>query len=133
MRARLAATLAMSGDGKTMRLVANSLYEMQGGRVGRQYMRQVLMRQEQPLLSGSAIRSLGNAGEGYACDLQLFEHLHGFGELTGATVDEQDIGNRCFALLDAGIAATERLAQCSVVIARCQPVDIEPAVVALDR
>src|SRR3569623_2417680 len=89
--AGLAAPLAMAGARETVRFVADLLDEMQCRRVGRQYKRLPLLRQDQRLQSGAPRLPIRDAHDERALDLQFFQHRHGLRHMAHAADDQQDV------------------------------------------
>src|SRR5688500_9488292 len=123
----------MTRNCKPMCFVADSLNQMQGGRIGRQYRGQFLAHQEQALLTRSAVCAFRNAGDPESFDLELLEYSHRFVQLRGAAIDQQQIRHWDLALLDSSVASSERLSHRAVIIARCDVIDIEATIVGLER
>ena len=125
-----AAPLAMGGDGETMRLITDVLQQMQGRRFGFQYQFLTAAAKKQGLLPCLAADTLGDADQLHALDIQFRKHDLGLGELTLAAVDQQNIGQPRFALLQADIAAFQRLFHGGVIISGRNVLDIETPVIA---
>src|SRR5687767_3565890 len=88
---------------------------------------------EEPLLPRATVRTLGYADQRHIAEtkgLQRFVHL---GDLAEATVDEQQIRRRNFAILDASVTTLERLLESAVVVAGCDAGDVEAAIFLLER
>src|SRR5260221_9800382 len=117
----LGALGAMRADGKTMRLVAQTLHEVEYGIAwieaeGR------LARYEEALAAGIAVRPLGDRRHRDVGDAELFQHRHGDRELTGAAIDQYEIGpgaTRPLRILLEGTrqAAHQHLAHHAVIVA----------------
>src|SRR5690349_11611274 len=76
------------GDREAVRFVPDALDEVQGRRVRREYKRPVTAGQEQPLLTGTTIRALGDADDQDALHTELHERADRGLELPQTTVDE---------------------------------------------
>src|ERR1700722_1634840 len=87
----LGAPAAVSGDRKSVGLVAHSLDEVQGARIRRQQGRNDPIEREQLLLARAAVRALRDPDEPDAGDAELLEHLRRLGQLSFAPVDQQDV------------------------------------------
>ena len=90
------APLAMPGDGKAVRLIANLLQQMQGNGLRGQYdLAHAIFPQgeKQGLLPCPAADALGNADELHTGELAFIHHAAGLGQLPLAPVNQQNIGH----------------------------------------
>src|SRR6185437_7727149 len=90
---RLLAARAMRADGEAMRLIAQTLQEIEH-RVARLEAHRLLSRAEEALAPGVAVRPLGDADDGNLADTEIGQHGVGRRHLPGAAVDQQQVGPR---------------------------------------
>src|SRR5690349_24724939 len=89
---------------------------------------------EQALLSGAAIRTLGDADErDFIVEAELDEHFVHLGDLTEAAVDQQQIRRRNLTVADARVATLQRLTQRPILISRRDTRDVETPILLLQR
>src|SRR6185437_2974908 len=135
---RLLAARAMRADGEAMRLIAQTLQEIEH-RVARLEAHRLLSRAEEALAPGVAVRPLGDADDGNLADAEIGQHGVGRRHLPGAAVDQQQVGPRAAVaarvfLERAGEAPRQHLAHHGVVVAGVLYLaDVELAVGVLDE
>src|SRR6516162_2922919 len=91
------------------------------------------LRQVQALPTWLAIEPLRDADYAQVGNRELLEHPQRLRELARTAVDEQHIGHRHLALLHARVAPREHLRHRRVVVAGLDTLDVEAAVVGLQR
>src|SRR5687768_13254725 len=86
---------------------------------------------KQALLSRTSIRPLGHAHQLETGKSQLFEFGVHLVDLPETAVDEQHIWRGYLTGTDALVTPLQRLAQSAIVIPRCDPGDVEAAILLL--
>ena len=81
----------MCTDGKTVRLVAQSLNEIEHRIARLEHDRAGVADTVEVLTAGVAIRALGDADEGDISDTEFLEDFPGYCELTGTTIDQDEV------------------------------------------
>src|SRR3989344_3108642 len=130
---RLAAPQAVAGDGKPVRLVADLLDQVQRRRIRWQYSGPARTGQEKLFLARLALAPLGHAHERHTFDLQFFQYAPYHTDLALAAVDQQQVRQFTFALLQAPVAALDCLAQGGVIVAGLDAFDVETPVIRFYR
>ena len=90
---RLFALGAVRADGEAVRLVAQTLHEVQHRIVGREAEGR-LAGHEKALAAGVSVGAFGDARNGEAVQAEFVQNLTGGGELPCAAVDEQEVRPR---------------------------------------
>src|SRR6185312_5461933 len=99
---------AMRANGETMRLVAQSLDEIEQG-VARWQLERIFSRHEKGFPSGIAIRTLGNSDQRHVSDAHGGERRLCRAELTLTAVDQHQIGPRLLVVRITLRARRDRL------------------------
>ena len=89
---RLRALGAMRADGEAVRLVAQALDKVEHGIARLEHDRPVAAGKMEVLAAGVALGPLGDAHHADVVQAEIGQHLAGDRELSGATVDQHEIG-----------------------------------------
>src|SRR2546428_2961894 len=127
-RAAPGAARTVAGDGEAVRLVADSLDQVQAGMVGRKPHR--ALPDPQLLETRFSLRPLGDADQRDVGEARLGQRLFRRAHLPLAAVDEDQVRGDALPARDPAVAARERLRERPVIVARRDAVDVVAAVFA---
>src|SRR5712692_1763973 len=127
-RAAPGAARTVAGDGEAVRLVADSLDQVQAGMVGRKPHR--ALADPQLLETRLSLRPLGDADQRDVGEARLRERLFRRAHLPFASVDEDQVGGDALPARDPAVAARERLRERAVIVAGRDALDVIAAVFA---
>src|SRR5713101_7294596 len=127
-RAAPGAARTVAGDGEAVRLVADSLDQVQAGMVGRKPHR--ALADPQLLETRPSLRPLGDADQRDVGEARLRQRLFRRAHLPFAAVDEDQVRGDALPARDPAVAARERLRERPVIVAGRDALDVVAAVFA---